>query len=41
MTQSQKIVTFGVSKISNGYLGINTDWFDFLRLWQMMPKIIE
>ena len=42
MSQSQKIFTFGVwKKIKNGYLGICSDGFHFLSLWQMMPKIIE
>ena len=42
MSQSQKIFTFGgLKKIKNGYLGICSDGFHFLSLWQMMPKIIE
>ena len=38
MTQSQKIFTFG--KFMNGYLGVCSDGFNFLRLWQMISKII-
>ena len=41
MSQSQKIFTFGSQKIKNGYLGIWSDGFHFLSLWQMMPKITE
>ena len=31
----------GSQKIKNGYLGICSDGFHFLSLWQMMPKIID
>ena len=42
MSQSQKsIYLWGLKKIKNGYLGICSDGFHFLSLWQMMPKIIE
>ena len=41
MTQSQKYLPLGSQKFMNGYLGICSDGFNFLRLWQMMPKIIE
>ena len=41
MTQSQKYLPLGSQKFTNGYLGIYSDGFNFLKLWQMMPKIIE
>ena len=41
MTQSQKYLPLGSQKFMNGYLGICSDGFNFLKLWQMMPTIIE
>ena len=37
----KKYLPLGSQKIMNGYLGICSDGFHFLSLWQMMPKIIE
>ena len=37
----KKYLPLGSQKIKNGYLGICSDGFHFLSLWQMMPKIIE
>ena len=36
----KKYVPLGSQKITNGYLGICSDGFHFLSLWQMVPKII-
>ena len=36
-----KLKKYLPQKFTNGYLGICSDGFNFLRLWQMMPKIIE
>ena len=36
----KKYLPLGSQKITNGYLGICSDGFHFLSLWQMMPKII-
>ena len=39
--KSQKCLPLGSQKFMNGYLDICSDGFNFLRLSQMMPKIIE
>ena len=40
MIQTQKYLPLGSQKFTNGYLSICSDGFNFLRLWQMMLKII-
>ena len=36
----KKYLPLGSQKIMNGYLGICSDGFHLLSLWQMVPKII-
>ena len=41
MTQTQKIITTGLQKFTNGYVGMCMIGGKFLKEWQVTDKIIE
>ena len=41
MTQTQEIITLGIQKFMNGYVGMCMNGGKFLKEWQVIDKIIE